>query len=163
MKQKFLCVLLLGSFLLLSGCANQNPDMESEKDSDGIMYDVETEYEIMVFLTDFDGYDIYGDAIEWVVIPSERADELGLKYEDGPSGFYIYNPETVIEHFTLSADCAVTILDHNDSYMPIQVSIEELFTVLEERRELSEISYYIPYTFIITNGKITELIEQYTP
>lgn len=161
MKQKFICILLLGSFLLLSGCANRNPDMESEKDNGGIMYDVETEYEIMVFLMDFDGYDIYGDAIEWVLVPSERADELGIEY--GPSGFYIYNPETVIEHFTLSPDCAITILDHNDSYMPIQVSIEELFTVLEERRELSEISYYIPYTFVITNGEITELTEQYTP
>ena len=61
----------------------------------------DTESEILAYITNIDTDKISIDVVEWVTVPSSRADELGIKEEDGPSGFYIYNPDILTEQFTL--------------------------------------------------------------
>ena len=118
------------------------------------------ESEIMAYITDFDADNIGVDAIEWVTVPSSRADELGITEEDGPSGFYIHNPDTLIEQFTLSTDCTITILDWQNSFEPQTISAEKFVTILQERGEQN---IGIPYSLEITNGEITQISEHYVP
>ena len=119
-----------------------------------------TASEILAYITDFGADSISIDAIEWVTVPSSRANELGIKEEDGPSGFYIYNPDILTEQFTLSADCTITVLDWQNSYEPQTISAENFFAVLQERGEQNN---FIPYAFTITNGTMTEISEHYVP
>ena len=118
------------------------------------------EREILAYITDFNVDIISIDAIEWVTVPSSRADELGIKEEEGPSGFCIYNPDILTEQFPLSADCTITVLDWQNSYEPQTISAEKFFAVLQERGEQNN---FIPYAFTITNGTMTEISEHYVP
>ena len=118
------------------------------------------ESEILAYITGFDTDKISIDEIEWVTVPSSRADELGIKEEDEPSGFYIYNPDILTEQFTLSADCTITVLDWQNSFEPKTISAEQFDAVLQERGEQNNL---IPYTFKVTNGVITEISEHYVP
>ena len=116
--------------------------------------------EILAYIIDFDSDNIGVDAVEWVTVPGSRADELGITEEDAPSGFYIYNPDTLTEQFTLSTDCMITVLDWQNSYEPKIISVDDFVAVLHERGEQN---IFIPYTFEITNGEITQISEHYVP
>ena len=117
--------------------------------------------EMIAYITNFDSdRNMYVDAVEWVEIPGSRAAELGLQEEDGPSGFYIYNPDSVRQRFTLSEDCNITVLDWQNSYEPLKISAEDFITVLQERGEQNN---FIPYTLKTANGEITEISEHYVP
>lgn len=117
--------------------------------------------ETMAYITNFDSEkNIYVDEIEWVVIPGSRAEELGLQEEDGPSGFYIYNPNSVRQRFTLSEDSKITVLDWQNSYEPLEVSAEDFIAVLQERGEQNNL---IPFSLKTANGEITEISEHYVP
>ena len=118
------------------------------------------ESEILAYITDLDADKISIDVIEWITVPSSRADELGLTEEDGPSGFYIYNPDIVTEQFTLSTDCTITVLDWQNSFEPQSVSVEKFVAALQERGELNQ---GIPYSVKITNDTVTEISEHYVP
>lgn len=150
MKQKFLCILFIGTFLLLSGCANQETNIEAEDDYP----------EYMAYITDFDNDNIRLDPIEWVQVPSDRADELGISDEDAPNGFYIYNPDFSADQYTIAKSCKIIVLDWENSFQPVEISKKEFITVLQERGEHNT---YIPYLFEITDGKITEIYEHYVP
>ena len=116
--------------------------------------------EILAYITNIDTDKISIDVVEWVTVPSSRADELGIKEEDGPSGFYIYNPDILTEQFTLSADCKITVLDWQNSFEPHTISVEKFVAVLQERGEQNN---FIPYSFKVRNGTITEISEHYVP
>ena len=118
------------------------------------------ESEMLAYITDFDTDKISIDVVEWVTVPSSRANELGIKEEDGPSGFYIYNPDTLTEQFTLSADCTITVLDWQNSFEREIISADNFITVLQERGEQNA---FIPYILEIANGKITKISEHYVP
>ena len=120
----------------------------------------DTESEILAYITNIDTDKISIDVVEWVTVPSSRADELGIKEEDGPSGFYIYNPDILTEQFTLSADCKITVLDWQNSFEPHTISVEKFVAVLQERGEQNN---FIPYSFKVRNGTITEISEHYVP
>ena len=208
MKRKFLCLLLIGSFLLLSSCANRNSNVTSENQDAEILYST-TEFEAniiesdvvgsenpnaesesenpnvelenensnaesenensnaesenddlenMAYIIDFDGNSIELDVVEWVMIPSSRAEELGLGEDDGPSGFFVYNPDTSTERFALAKDCKITVLD--TPYQLLTVATEDFISILQERGEKNE---FTPYSFEITNGEITQIREKYVP
>ena len=137
--------------------AQNNESVISKEDTSG---NSDNESEILAYITDLDAAKISIDAIEWVTVPSSRADELGIKEEDGPSGFYIYNPDTLSEQFTISADCRITVLDWQNSYEPQTISADEFIAVLQERGEQN---IFIPYSLEITNSEITQISEHYVP
>ena len=116
--------------------------------------------EIFAYIIDSDADIISIDEIEWVTVPGSRADELGITQEDGPSGFYIYNPDTMIKQFTLSADCMITILDWQNSFEPQTISVDDFIAVLQERGEQNA---FIPYILEIANGEIIKISERYVP
>ena len=116
--------------------------------------------DILAYIIDFDSDNIGADAVEWVTVPGSRADELGITEEDAPSGFYIYNPDTLTEHFILSTDCMITVLDWQNSYEPKIIPVDDFIAVLHERGEQNVV---IPYTLEITNGEITQISEHYVP
>ena len=116
--------------------------------------------EILAYIEDLDADIISVDEIEWVTVPGSRADELGITEEDAPSGFYIYNPDTLIMQFALTVDCTITILDWQNSFEPQTISVEDFITVLQERGEQN---IFIPYSLEIANGKIIKISEHYVP
>ena len=118
------------------------------------------ESEMLAYITDIDANKISIDVVEWVTVPSSRADELGIREEEGPSGFYIYNPDTLTEQFTLSTDCMITVLDWQSSYEPKTISADDFAAVLHERGEQN---IFIPYSLEMTNGEITQISEHYVP
>lgn len=138
--------------VVLSGCRNSGKDV-----ADGTAIN---ESEILAYIIDFDSDNIGVDAVEWVTVPGSRADELGITEEDAPSGFYIYNPDTLTEQYTLSTGCMITVLDWQNSYEPKIISVDDFDAVLHERGEQN---VFIPYTFEIANGEITQISEHYVP
>ena len=138
---------------------NKKTETEVEKTETAANTSI-TESEILAYITDVNDDKISIDEIEWVTVPSSRANELGIKEEDGPSGFYIYNPDILTEQFTLSADCTITVLDWQNSFEPQSISAEKFVAVLQERGEQNS---FIPYTINVTNDEITEISEHYVP
>lgn len=100
------------------------------------------------------------DEVEWVEIPSSRAEELNITLDDAPSGFSVYNPEVFVKNYPLAAACKIQVLDWHDSYVPIEISAEQLAAVLTERGEMNDV---IPYEFVMKNGEVTEITEHYVP
>ena len=148
--------------VILSGCRNTGSDAAIPKEdaSENMDNTDIADSEILAYITDLDAEKISIDVVEWVTVPSSRADELGIKEDDGPSGFYIYNPDTLTEQFTLPTDCKITVLDWQNSYEPQTISAEKFVAILQERGEQNN---FIPYTFKITNGAIIEISEHYVP
>ncbi len=114
--------------------------------------------EILVYIHEFDGATLAYDAIEWVQVPGERAAELGLTEDDAPSGFSIYNAESVTEELPLASDCTCTLLDWTANYVEMQVTTEELKDILAEREGTA-----IPYHLTIQGNEIIGITEQYVP
>ena len=186
MKKRLVSVLIMVLVLMITGCGKSNSTEENtpmdsfadeveaqadstdnraesneaafpKEDSENVSTN---EREILAYITDFNVDIISIDVIEWVTIPSSRADELGIKEEDGPSGFYIYNPDTLTEQFTLSAECKITVLDWQNSFVPKTISADDFITVMQERGEQN---IFIPYLLEITNGEINQISEHYVP
>ena len=134
--------------------------MDSETGNSDSDADTDSAAAFMAYITDFSTDTICADKIEWVTFPGSRAEELDLTEDDAPSGFYIYNPDTASEPFSLAADCRITILDWENSYTPLQVSAEEFYSVLKERGGLNS---GIPYNLQTAGNKITEISEHYVP
>ena len=139
---------------------NSGADMDSETGNSDSDADTDSAAAFMAYITDFDTDTICADKIEWVTFPGSRAEDLDLTEDDAPSGFYIYNPDTASEPFSLPADCRITILDWENSYTPLQVSAEEFYSVLKERGGLNS---GIPYNLQTAGNKITEISEHYVP
>lgn len=98
------------------------------------------------------------DPVEWVEVPSERADELDITEEDAPSGFYVYNETKDIDKRPIDDNCRFQILDWENNYEPKNVTQEEMEQIMEERKDLN-----IPYKIRIDNNYITAVTEQYVP
>ena len=54
----------------------------------------------------------------------------------------------------------ITVLDWQNSYESKIISVDDFAAVLHERGEQNN---FIPYSFKITNGTITEISEHYVP
>ena len=98
------------------------------------------------------------DPVEWVEVPGERADELGITEENAPSGFYVYNESIDFDKRPVDDNCRFQILDRENNYEPKYVTREEMEQILEERKDLN-----IPYKLRIENDYITAVTEQYVP
>ena len=98
------------------------------------------------------------DPVEWVEVPGERADELGITEENAPSGFYVYNESIDFDKRPVDDNCRFQILDRENNYEPKYVTREEMEQILEERKDLN-----IPYKLRIENDYITAVTEQYIP
>lgn len=117
-----------------------------------------TSVEIMAYIHEFDGTALVFDEVEWVLVPGERAAELGLTEDDAPSGFSVYNEEQVKEEMSLASDCTCTLLDWTSNYVEMQVTPEELAYILAERDNAA-----IPYRLTIKENEIVGIVEQYVP
>ena len=98
------------------------------------------------------------DPVEWVEVPSERADELDITEEDAPSGFYVYNETIDFDKRPIDDNCRFQILDWENNYEPKNVTQEEMEQIMEERKDLN-----IPYKIRIENNYITAVTEWYVP
>lgn len=114
--------------------------------------------EEMVYIGWLRGKSCAFDPVEWVEVPSERADELGITEEDAPSGFYVYNETIDFDKRPVDDNCRFQILDWENNYEPKNVTKEEMEQILEERKDLN-----IPYKIRIDNNYITAVTEQYIP
>lgn len=117
-----------------------------------------TSTEILAYIQKFDGTTLVFDEVEWVQVPGERAAELGLTEDDAPSGFSVYNAESVNEEMSLAGDCTCTLLDWTSNYAEMQVTTEELAEILAERE-----GTFIPYHLTIKENEIIGIVEQYVP
>lgn len=114
--------------------------------------------EEMVYIVWLRGRSCAFDPVEWVEVPGERADELGITEEDAPSGFYVYNETIDFDKRPVDDNCRFQILDWENNYEPKNVTKEEMEQILEERKDLN-----IPYKIRIDNNYITAVTEQYIP
>lgn len=114
--------------------------------------------EEMVYIGWLRGRSCAFDPVEWVEVPSERADELGITEEDAPSGFYVYNETIDFDKRPVDDNCRFQILDWENNYEPKNVTKEEMEQILEERKDLN-----IPYKIRMDNNYITAVTEQYIP
>ena len=114
--------------------------------------------EEMVYIDWLRGRSCAFDPVEWVDVPGERADELGITEEDAPSGFYVYNETEDFDKRPVDDNCRFQILDWENNYEPKHVTQEEMEQILEERKDLD-----IPYKLRIENNYITAVTEQYVP
>lgn len=114
--------------------------------------------EKLVYIEGFDGEKLTFDEVEWIQVPGERATQLGITEDDAPSGFEVYNEETVKEMLPLAKDCVCTLFDWTSNYVKMEVTPERFMDILEDRAAPN-----IPYHVIIKNNEIVEIFEQYVP
>lgn len=113
---------------------------------------------MLAYITAFDAHGLSFDTVEWVLIPSERATELGYDDNDGPSGFVIHNEEEKMVTLPFAENCDCTILDWRDSFVPAEITLKQFLSVLEERSNST-----VPYWLTIENNEIVKIHEQYVP
>ena len=181
-KIAYVCC-IIGTVLFVNGCANQNaankteikppvymdanvspnqtkPQPETNQPEPQTETNQPENVEFMAYIRACGDGQIGVDEVEWVEIPSSRADELNITLDDAPSGFSVYNPEVFVKNYPLAAACKIQVLDWHDSYVPIEISAEQLAAVLTERGEMNDV---IPYEFVMKNGEVTEITEHYVP
>lgn len=124
-------------------------------------YQIEYDPSVLVYIREFDGMELVYDEIEWVTAPGERATELGIT--DPGSGFYIYNENENTTRVKLSRDCMCYLLDWTDNYREIQVTPEELGSLLKEREDLLMEGTSVPYWLTLEGEEVIRLSEQYVP
>jgi len=117
-----------------------------------------SQIEKLAYIEEFDGEKMVFDEVEWVQVPGERAAELGITEDDAPSGFGVYNEETVREEISLAGDCTCTLLDWTSNYAEMQVTPEELTDILAEREGMP-----VPYHITVRNNEVISITEQYVP
>lgn len=118
----------------------------------------ESEQKVLAYLNAFDAQGLSFDVVEWVLIPSDRATELGYHEDDGPNGFVVYNEEETNTTLPFAKDCTCTVLYWKDSFAPAETTLEEFLAVLEERN-----SNIVPYWLTIKDNEIVKIQEQYIP
>lgn len=114
-----------------------------------------------VFIYEFDGTQISFDRFEWIVVPSEKATELGYTIENTPSGFVMYNEEVVIEKYMVAENCIYKILDWENGYMAVDVNKEEMINHIDTIYQ--KYKCYPPYRIIIRDDIIVGIFENYVP
>lgn len=133
-------------------------DVKIKNDTSGKSYYVaEPSREVMAYIEKLDAF-VSFDVVEWVTVPGERADELGITEEDAPSGFYVYNETERYEDLPVADTCSCKYLDWTANYEQIEVTSKEMIRILEERKGTK-----IPYRFVIANDQVVEIAEQYVP
>lgn len=118
--------------------------------------------EILAYISRFDSdhMSLTFDEVEWVTVPGKRAEELGVEDSHADSGFYVNNEEEKLEDLPLGKDCKCLLLDWYASYERMEASVEELFVILEERKEIGN---SIPYILTIQQNEIIKIEEHYVP
>ena len=133
-------------------------DVKIKKDISGkSYYAAEPSREVMVYIERLDAF-VSFDVVEWVTVPSERADELRITEEDAPSGFYVYNETERYEDLPVADTCSCKYLDWTDNYEQKEVTNIEMIRILENRKGTK-----IPYRLVIVNDQVVEITEQYVP
>ena len=124
--------------------------------------DTDSEKTILAYISEFDAdsRSIMFDEVEWVTVPSKRAAELGVEDQHLDSGFYVYNEKNDVEKLPLAQSCKCTVLDWYSSYAPEEVTADEFFGILEERKDLEG---NIPYVLTIRDQVVIEIEEHYVP
>lgn len=118
--------------------------------------------EILAYISRFDAdhMSLTFDEVEWVTVPGKRAEELGVEDSHADSGFYVNNEEEKLDDLPLAEDCKCLLLDWYASYERMEASVEELFVILEERKEIGN---SIPYILTIQQNEIIKIEEHYVP
>lgn len=114
--------------------------------------------EILAYIHRFDGTLVAFDRIEWITVPSERAAEFNVTIDDAPNGYVIYNETVMVEELSLAENCVCKICDWNGNFLHIDVTVEELVRILDERNSTD-----IAYRLMIENNEIVGITEQYEP
>ena len=148
MKKLFAIVFAILCVLVFFGC---------EKTTDNVEL-VPNRITFMGYIQEVQNGKITIDAIEWVTVPGERADELGITNADAPNGFTIYNAESAVDEYNIADSCEIHILDWYNNYEPKQVDLAGFNDILEQRSGLP-----IPYTVTIENGSVVSIEEHYIP
>lgn len=170
-KTSFISV-LIGIMLItvvVTACAVTVPDTQGKssvlsqsvpdtQEKSSVVSQSEEQTEILVYIEKFDGTTLAFDRIEWVTVPGERATELNITEDDAPSGFYIHNETATVEEFPLVENCVCKILDWTSNFTQMDVTPDELASILEERK-----GTHIPYHVVIKKNEIVEIVEQYVP
>lgn len=172
-KFMYVCC-IIGTVLFVNGCADQNAAVkkpvdsqidsntdltggdDSRKEPDAALENAE----FLAYIRSFADGQMAVDEVEWVEVPSSRAEELNITGDDAPGGFSVYNPEELVRNYPLAAACKITVLDWQDSYAPLEITADRFAALLEERGEQNE---HIPYEFVVKNGEVTEITEHYVP
>ena len=110
----------------------------------------------LAYIEGFDGAQLAFDEVEWINIPSERAQELGVM--DQGSGFYIYNESEKVERLPVADACVYTVLNWSENFVPMTVSASEFRALLEERGDSRT-----PYHLTVEEDQIIAVQEQYVP
>ncbi len=116
------------------------------------------------------------DTVEWLTLDdTERMEELGITGDDMPGGFLIYNADSAEESLTLSENLTALLLDWENSYnlMEGEISQEEFLEILQQRAQTmgstadgsgsTDYSQCGLFWFEVTDGVVTDIVEQYVP
>lgn len=144
-----------------TGSSLSNEKKDRQEDTEGNFSSNEP-VEILAYISRFDSdhMSLTFDEVEWVTVPGKRAEELGVEDSHADSGFYVNNEEEKLEDLPLGKDCKCLLLDWYASYERMEASVEELFVILEERKEIGN---SIPYILTIQQNEIIKIEEHYVP
>ena len=117
-------------------------------------------FEQHAYLDGFDGKTLLCDPVEWIEVPGERANELGLTDEDAPNGFVLYNEQDAALSYPVSDTCAYTVLDGADSFKPTAVDGAGFRDTLTRRIEQG---IAVPYIITVQENEVIAVQEQYVP
>ncbi len=149
---------------LLGGASSNGTNKETPVSSINSSSADENTEEILAYIKNFDsaGGQVTYDPIEWVTAQdTKRMKELGLKKEDMPNGFHIYNPSKETENLKLSPNAAFDIVYWNNEMVEnghMAVSREKFAQRLNQ-----EHASEFPFHLTVKDDVITKVQEQYVP
>lgn len=149
-----LVVAVVAAILLLAGNQKEPSQKQTDSTEDILVYikEIDSERLLVTF-----------DSLEWVMVPGERADELGYTLEDAPNGFILLNETVELRQLPLAKDCTFHLLDWEHGYQNTTVTRSEFLRTHSERGQLLDSLDYPPYHILVENGEIVDIQEQYIP
>lgn len=99
------------------------------------------------------------DQVFWLTSPENDAllTELGVTEAEMPNGYYIYNPETDIQTYSINSYASFQVFDTPEE-SPWTLKDTDLTTLANELNTRTPL-----YTVTVKNGVVTQISERYVP
>ncbi len=151
MKKIIMTILAFISVLSVCACNDEVP--------------IETQTEICAYVKEVKDNKIILDVAEYVdSYDEERVEELKLTKADMPNGYYINNPETEIEEYTLTETTTFSFIDWNNDF--VEIGEDREFSTTKREDFIKYLNTYensepkMPFFINISGDKVLSILEK---
>lgn len=123
--------------------------------------------EVCAFIKKIEGDTVFVNVAEYITTDdTERMKELNLTEEDMPDGYYVYDPDSEIEEFSLTPDTVYHFIDwgrdfvDSDMFEDLNIYTTTKAVFLKYLKTYKNSVPGMPFFFQMQDGKVAKIVEK---